>query len=126
MSRALLMGLGAIAALFSAPGYAASRDVTVAADPDCEVVRILPNGRRVVRPPVHTSRNSGRRGGPAHASAASSGRGSASSSVSATSSSGGRSHASASSRSSGGGRTVTTTSDENGCRVVIDLRRQGE
>ena len=115
MSR--LIGSAFAAALACAGGPAAA-GVGVDIDPSCTVVRILPNGKRIVTPPKTSYRSHG----PTYASAASGGEGSSSSSVS-VSSSGGRGHATASSRSSGRGQTVTTTHDDNGCTVTIDRRR---
>ena len=108
----------ALAATLVSAGGATTAGIQVAADPSCRVIRILPNGKRIVTPPSRAHRSNG----PAYASAASSGEGSSSSSVS-VSSSGGRGHAVASSTTSGRGRTVTTTHDENGCTVTIDRRR---
>ena len=108
----------AFAATLALAGGSASADVRVDIDPSCTVIRILPNGRRIVTPPMSPYSTHG----PAYASAASSGEGSSSSSVS-VSSSGGRGHARAVSRSQGRGQTVTTTHDDNGCTVTIDRRR---
>ena len=108
----------ACAATLAFAGGSAAAEVRVDADPSCTVVRILPNGKRIVTPPSRAHRSNG----PAHASAASSGEGFSSSSVS-VSASGGRSHATATSRSRGRGQTVTTTHDDNGCTVTIDRRR---
>ena len=109
----------AAAATLAFTGAAAADEVRVSTDPSCTVVRILPNGKRLVTPPSRAYR----RHGPTFASAASVGEGSASSSVSVSSSSGGGGHAAASSTTRGRGRSVTTTHDENGCTVVIDRRR---
>ena len=108
------------AAALAFAGGAANAEVRVDADPSCTVVRILPNGKRIVTPP---SRGAHRSHGPAYAAAAS--RGGASSSVSVSSSSGGngRSVSSSSASVNGRGATVTTTHDENGCTVTIDRRR---
>ena len=111
------------AATLAFTGGAAAAETQVTADPACKVVRILPNGKRIVTPPSRAYRSSH---GPAYAAASSSsGGGASSSSVSVSSSSGGRGHAAASSSTSSGrrGQTVTTTHDENGCTVVIDRRR---
>ena len=111
--------LPACVAALALAGGAANAGIQVAADPSCTVIRILPNGKRIVTPPKSSHRSYG----PAYASASSSGAGSSSSSVS-VSSSGGRGHATATARSQGrGGRTVTTTHDDNGCTVTIDRRR---
>ena len=109
----------ALAAALAFAGGAATAEIHVSADPSCRVIRILPNGRRIVTPP----RTAYRADGPAYAAAASTGE-SSSSSVSVSSSSRGRGRARASSTSSGrGGETVTTTHDDNGCTVTIDRRR---
>ena len=108
----------AFAATLACAGGSAVAEVRVDVDPSCTVVRILPNGKRLVTPPSRAHRSNG----PAYASAASSGEGFSSSSVS-VSSSGGRSRAAATSQSRGRGQTVTTTHDENGCTVTIDRRR---
>ena len=109
----------AFAAAFAFAGGAASAGVQVNADPSCTVIRILPNGKRIVTPPSRAYRSHG----PSHASAAASGEGFSSSSVSVSSSSGGRGHATASSTTRGRGQSVSTTHDENGCTVTIDRRR---
>jgi uncharacterized membrane protein YgcG len=113
--------VSACAAALALAGGAANAKVQVSADPACKVIRILPNGKRVVTPASRAHRQHG----PAYASAASSGEGSSSSSVSASSSSSGGGYATASSTTSSRGRsqTVTTTHDDNGCTVVIDRRR---
>ena len=108
----------AFAAALACAGGSAAAEVRVDADPSCTVVRILPNGRRIVTPPKSPHRSQG----PAYASASSSGEGVSSSSVSVASS-GGRGHATAASRSEGRGQTVTTIHDDNGCTVTIDRRR---
>ena len=117
MSRLIASTFAVTLAAFA--GGAAEAGIQVAADPGCRVIRILPNGKRIVTPPSRARHSNG----PAHASASSVGEGSSSSSVSVSSSSGGRSHATASSTQRGRGQTVTTTHDENGCTVTIDRRR---
>lgn len=97
---------------------------------DCEVFRVLPDGREVRTKSASNSDGA--------ASASRGGASARSSSMSVRSSSGhSRSSASAFSSSSSGsrgtaravssvtdedGRTVTTTHDEKGCRIVIDDR----
>ena len=110
----------AFAAMLAAAGFPADAGVQVTADPECRVVRYLPNGRRLERPP---SPGAQRRASAISAHAASA-LGGASAGVSVSSSSRGPGYASAAASSSGGrkGRTVTTTHDENGCTVVIDDR----
>ena len=97
----------------------ADTGIDVTADPECRVVRILPNGRRIERPatPGVRRRDAGR-------SAAAVSTGGSSAAVSVSASSGGSGYASSSATSTSGrrGRTVTTTNDENGCTVVIDER----
>ena len=108
----------AFAATLALSGGAAAAEVRVRADPSCTVIRIQPNGKRIVTPPTRAHRPHG----PSFATAVSAGEGSSSSSVS-MSSSGGRGHATASSTTGGRGHAVTTTHDDNGCTVVIDRRR---
>ena len=122
MSR--LIG-SAFAAALAVAGAPAGAEVHVTADPACRVVRILPSGRRIVKPPSGPYRR--HRSAHAAAAVASAGSGASRSVASVSSSSrGGHATASASSSTSGGrGRTVTTTHDENGCTVVIDDRRRG-
>ena len=117
MSRLIASTFAVTLAVFA--GGAADAGIQVAADPSCRVIRILPNGKRIVTPPSRAYRSHG----PAHASASSAAEGSSSSSVSVSSSSGGRSHATASSTQRGRRQTVTTTQDENGCTVTIHRRR---
>ena len=111
--------LPACVAALALTGGAANAGTQVAADSGCTVVRILPNGKRIVTPPSRAHRGNG----PTYASASASGEGFSSSSVSVSSSSSGRGHATATTRSRGRGETVTTTHDENGCTVTIDRRR---
>lgn len=105
-----------------AAGTGSAAQVSVSGK-ECEVTRILKDGRQI--------RSTAKADGSAQASAA--GRASAASVSSATGSS--RSSVSVSSSSNGGGsaratssvtdaegRTVTTTHDENGCTIVIDER----
>ena len=110
----------AFAATLAFAGGSATADIRVAADPACTVVRILPSGRRIVKPPTEPHR----RHMPGHAAAVASGGASAGASVSSWSGGSGRASASSSTRSGGRIRTVTTTHDENGCTVVIDDRRR--
>ena len=109
----------AFAAAFAFAGGAAGAEAQVSADPSCRVIRILPNGKRVVTPPTRAYRP----GGPAYAAAAATGGSSSSVSVSSSSSGNGRSVSSSSTNVGGRGQSVTTTHDENGCTVVIDRRR---
>ena len=110
----------AFAALLASAGAPADAGVHVTADPECRVIRYLPNGRRLERPP--TKGATLRPGAGISAHAATTGGGSAAG-VSVSSSSGGSGYASASASSSGRrGRTVTTTHDHNGCTIVIDDR----
>lgn len=103
-------------------GGPATAATPVTADPTCTVVRILPSGRRIVKPSTAAPLRPLQPGRAAAASAS----GAASSAVSVSSWSGGGGHATASSSTSSGGRTrtVTTTHDESGCTVVIDERRR--
>lgn len=93
---------------------------------DCEVIRILADGRRVrsgaaasaaVSPDGRSAKGSSSVEGPAGGSARSSIRVSSSSS-----SNGGGSATASSSYTDDEGRTVTTTRDQRGCTIVIDER----
>ena len=110
----------AFAATLAFTGGAAAAEVRVEADPSCTVIRIQPNGKRIVTRPTAGAH---RPHGPAYAAATSSGGASSSVSVSSSSGGSGRSVSSSSASVNGRGATVTTTHDENGCTVVIDRRR---
>lgn len=119
MSR---MIAAAFAVGLASAGSPAAAEVSVTADPECRVVRILPSGRRLVTPPRQTYAGRGAAGAAVSVAGASA-RGSASStSVSSRSSGAGQVAASASTSSGRRGRTVTTTHDQNGCTVVVDDR----
>jgi len=118
-----LIGCALAVGLMSAPGLPSAMspdDDDVVIDGDCEVIRYLPNGKRVVTPA--SRRGSRGSGGVAASSVAVSGSGGSSVSVSSSSHShGGRGSAVASSTRNG--RTMTTTHTDDGCTVVIDDRR---
>ena len=120
---AVLATLMVVGAMHGAP---APGSATQSGD-TCVIVRISPQGRRIVIDEDHEDYDRYRQswaragGGGTYASASSSG--SSSSSVSVSSSSrNGRSMSSATARDDDGERTVTTTRDHNGCTTVIDER----
>ena len=111
----------ALAVMLASASVPAEAGVHVTADPECRVIRYLPNGRRIERPPV-----AGAHRGPSDHSAHVTGAGQAAGvSVSASAGGTGYAHATASSSSGRQGRSVTTTHDDKGCTVVIDERARG-
>ena len=108
-----LLGLAVASAAASGP----AQEVSVSGE-DCEVIRILEDGREV-RSAVKATASDGS----AASASARSGTGPSRSSASVSSSSrGGVSARAVSSATDSKGRTVTTTHDENGCTIVIDER----
>ena len=99
---------------------------------DCEVLRILPDGREVrSRGSASSFVQRGSRSAQAFGTAHSSGRASSHSSVSVSSSSSSRGNSRGHARASTSytderGHQVTTVRDETGCRVTIDEREETE
>lgn len=117
----------ALAAALAATGTASpGADRISVSDKECEVIRVLADGRQVKSRAAATAAISANgRSANGSSRATVSGSGSARSSVSVSSSStssGGGSARATSSYTDEDGRTVTTTRDERGCTIVVDER----
>lgn len=123
MSHAVKITLAAI--VLAAPAAPAQGRQVAVSNPNCEVFRILADGRQVrTKAPEGVSARGSSSGRSSSISIRSrSGGSSSSASAFSSSSGGGRGTARAvSSYTDEEGRTVTTTQDEKGCRIVIDDR----
>jgi hypothetical protein len=115
MKRQATATLAAVVAIAGSPASAATNGKS------CEAFRILKDGRQVRT--TYEDSASAALAADDRASAASASSTSSSSSVHVSSSSGGRGSATAMATYTDElGRTVTKTSDEHGCRIVIDER----
>lgn len=112
----------ALAAALAATGTASPGAERISvSDGECEVIRILADGRQVKSGAAAASANRSANAS-SRATVSASGSARSSVSVSSSSSSGGGSASATSSYTDEGGRTVTTTRDERGCTIVIDER----